>query len=89
MRKRLRISKGGQVSVPAEVRKRWGTSTVIAEDEGERLVLRPAPDDPIDALMGIFAPEADAQREQGVTLEDIRAEDREIEAEAEYRRYGR
>lgn len=88
MSTRLRISKGGQVSVPAEVRHRWGTSTVIAEDEGERLVLRPAPDDPIDALAGIFAPEANALRERGTTSEDIWREYRQEEAEAEERRWG-
>lgn len=49
---RLKISRGGQVSVPAAVRKRWGTSTVIAEDQGDRIVLRPAADDPLDAARG-------------------------------------
>ncbi len=84
MRKRLKISKGGQVSVPAEVRYRWGTSTVIAEDEGERLVLRPAPDDPIDAVMGIFAPAASA-----MTTDEAFRLYREEEREAEERKSGR
>lgn len=51
---RHRITSAGQVSIPAEVRARWGASTVSIEDEGDRLVLRPAQDDPIDALKGIL-----------------------------------
>lgn len=52
---RHRITGAGQVSIPAEVRHRWGTSTVAIEDEGDRIVLRPVPDDPISALRGVFA----------------------------------
>ncbi len=55
MAKRLAISKGGQVSVPAEVRKRWHTQTVLAEDRGDHVVLRPVPDDPVAAALGAFA----------------------------------
>jgi AbrB family looped-hinge helix DNA binding protein len=52
---RHKITRAGQVSIPAEVRQRWGTSTVAIEDEGDRIVLRPVPDDPIAALLGVFA----------------------------------
>jgi bifunctional DNA-binding transcriptional regulator/antitoxin component of YhaV-PrlF toxin-antitoxin module len=55
MAKRLAISKGGQVSVPAAVRKRWRTRTVLAEDRGDHVVLRPVPDDPVAAAAGAFA----------------------------------
>lgn len=55
MAKRLVISSGGQVSVPAAVRKRWRTRTVLAEDRGDHVVLRPAPDDPVAAAVGAFA----------------------------------
>ena len=40
--KRLRISAGGQVSVPAAVRNRWKTKAVVADDRGDHLILRPA-----------------------------------------------
>lgn len=50
----LRISKGGQVSIPARIRKRWGTNELVAEDHGDKLVLRPAPDDPIKHARGAF-----------------------------------
>jgi bifunctional DNA-binding transcriptional regulator/antitoxin component of YhaV-PrlF toxin-antitoxin module len=85
MAKRLAISRGGQVSVPAAVRKRWGTNTVVAEDHGDHLVLRPAPDDPIAAVRGIFAEDL---RRAGKTVDEIHREWREEEAEIEERKFG-
>lgn len=55
MKKRVRISKGGHVSVPAVIRHRWDTSTVVLRDEGNRIVLEPATDDPIAAAEGALA----------------------------------
>jgi bifunctional DNA-binding transcriptional regulator/antitoxin component of YhaV-PrlF toxin-antitoxin module len=81
MIKRLAISRGGQVSVPATVRKRWGTHSVLAEDHGDRLILRPAPDDPVAAVRGIFAEEMS----DGPTVDALRASAREEEAESERR----
>jgi AbrB family looped-hinge helix DNA binding protein len=52
---RHKITKAGQVSIPAEIRARWETSTVAIEDEGDRIVVHPVPDDPISALLGVFA----------------------------------
>jgi len=57
MKKRMRISKGGQISIPAAIRQRWDTSTVVLEDQGGRIVLEPAPDDPIAAAEGALAEE--------------------------------
>jgi bifunctional DNA-binding transcriptional regulator/antitoxin component of YhaV-PrlF toxin-antitoxin module len=57
MKKRMKISKGGQVSIPAPIRKRWGTTTITLDDQGDRLVLTPAPDDPIAAAAGALADE--------------------------------
>ncbi|HEX6753270.1 MAG TPA: AbrB/MazE/SpoVT family DNA-binding domain-containing protein [Solirubrobacterales bacterium] len=53
----MKISKGGQVSIPAPIRKRWGTSAVTLEDRGGEIVLKPAPDDPIEAAAGSLAEE--------------------------------
>lgn len=78
--KRLKISSGGQVSVPANVRKRWNTSTVIAEDLGDHLVLRPVPDDPIEATRGILK---DVPVSSAEMRKQARAEERRI-----YRRKG-
>ena len=55
MRSRVKISKGGQISIPAKVRHRWGPSTVTLDDQGNRIVLEPAPDDPIAAAEGALA----------------------------------
>jgi bifunctional DNA-binding transcriptional regulator/antitoxin component of YhaV-PrlF toxin-antitoxin module len=48
------ITSAGQVSLPAEVRHRWATSAVLIEDEGDRLVVRPVPTDPIEGLRGVL-----------------------------------
>lgn len=50
--KQATISKGGQVSIPAEVRHRWGTDRVLVDDRGDELVFRPLPMDPIGAARG-------------------------------------
>lgn len=50
--KQASISKGGQVSIPAEVRHRWGTNRVLVDDRGDELVFRPLPMDPIGATRG-------------------------------------
>jgi AbrB family looped-hinge helix DNA binding protein len=57
MRTRMHITRGGQVSIPAAIRHRWGTSTVVLDDQGDRIVLEPAPDDPIAAAEGALAAE--------------------------------
>ena len=60
------ISKGGQVSIPAEVRHRWGTGRVVIEDRGSALLIRPIPDDPIGAAIGSLSgrrPTSDELRE--------------------------
>lgn len=57
MNVRMKISKGGQVSIPAQIRRRWATSTVVMVDHGDSIVFRPAPDDPIAAAEGALAEE--------------------------------
>jgi len=80
--KRLKISAGGQVSVPATVRHRWKTRVVVADDRGDHLILRPAPEDPIEAAYGAF------KNTTGLTLEELRQISREEEREAEERKFG-
>jgi bifunctional DNA-binding transcriptional regulator/antitoxin component of YhaV-PrlF toxin-antitoxin module len=73
MRVRMRISKGGQISIPAPIRHRWRTSTVTLEDQGQRIVLEPAADDPIAAAEGALAEEfgdIDLDRVRRVARED-------------------
>jgi bifunctional DNA-binding transcriptional regulator/antitoxin component of YhaV-PrlF toxin-antitoxin module len=76
----MSISKGGQISIPAPIRHRWGTMTLTLDDEGDRIVLTPAPDDPIAAAEG-------ALREFGpIDLAEMRAHAREDQQVAEERR---
>jgi bifunctional DNA-binding transcriptional regulator/antitoxin component of YhaV-PrlF toxin-antitoxin module len=81
MKTRMRISKGGQISIPAPIRHRWGTSTVALEDQGHRIVLEPASDDPIAAAEGALARELG-----GIDLKRLRRRAREDERVAEARR---
>lgn len=62
----VKISRGGQISVPAEVRHRWNTSRVLVEDRGDSLVITPAADDVISAARGALtgAPSSDELRER-------------------------
>lgn len=81
MRTRVKITRGGQISIPAAIRRRWGTSTISLDDQGERIVLEPAPDDPIAAAEGALSEDfAD------LDLGSLRREAREDERAAERRR---
>ena len=81
MKVRMRISKGGQVSIPAGIRHRWETSTVILDDLGDRIVIEPAPDDPIAAAEGALVAEYG-----GLDAERLRRIARSAEQVAEERR---
>jgi len=76
------ISSGGQVSIPADVRRRWGASRVVILDHGTSIELRPIPDDPIGSLRGSMAG-------PGPTTDDIRQMERENDAAIEARKWGR
>lgn len=77
---KLRITAGGQVSLPAELRRRWGTKAVYIEDLGDHAVVRPMPDDPIAAARGAF-------KGRIGSVDDLRKQAREDEAIAEARRW--
>lgn len=55
--KRAKISSGGQISVPAQLRKRWGARAVTIEDRGDHAVIRPAASDPVAAARGALREE--------------------------------
>lgn len=78
-----RISQGGQIQIPAEVRKRWGTRDVIVDDGGSFLRIRPMPDDPISSVAGIFA------RPGGPTTEELIRHWRDEDINAEERKQAR
>lgn len=50
----MKVSANGQVSIPAEARARWKVERVVMVDLGDRVVLRPLPDDPVGALRGKY-----------------------------------
>jgi bifunctional DNA-binding transcriptional regulator/antitoxin component of YhaV-PrlF toxin-antitoxin module len=76
---RVKVSINGQVSVPAAVRHRWGTSTVLIIDRGDYAIVRPVPDDPVEVLRGAYDT-------PGPTADDARSANRDEEAVAEKRR---
>lgn len=51
----MKISRNGQVSIPAAARARWQAERVVVVDLGDRLVVRPLPSEPIEALIGKYA----------------------------------
>ncbi len=51
----LNVSDRGQISLPADIRHRWQIRRVLLIDEGDSVVLRPVPDDPIDSVRGKYA----------------------------------
>ena len=76
------ISKGGQVSIPANVRHRWATNRVGLDDRGSALIIRPIPVDPIGAAIGSLAG-------HGPTTDELRSILRDEEASKDDRRRAR
>lgn len=74
---KLKISSNGQVSIPAEVRRRWGVTEVLVNDQGDRLIVLPARGPA--ALRGIL-------KDKLPPTEQMRAEARAEERQAEERR---
>ena len=72
------ISKGGQLSLPADIRRRWATTELLIEDLGDAVVLRPVPPDPVASARGALAPAR-------ISVDDARAQERAAEAERERR----
>jgi bifunctional DNA-binding transcriptional regulator/antitoxin component of YhaV-PrlF toxin-antitoxin module len=77
--KMRKITAGGQISLPAAVRRRWATSSVSLEDAGDHVILRPLPDDPIAAARGALKGKIDSTAA-------LRTRARKDEAGAERRR---
>lgn len=69
------------MSVPVTIRRRWKTSRVAIDDNGDHIVVRPVSDDPVSALLG-FA------EGRGPTSDEVREELRREEREREDERYG-
>ena len=78
-----RITRAGQVSIPADVRHRWGTALLSIEDEGDRLIVRPLPENWVDRVRGAWKGEGD-----GRSSAELMAESRQHDLEAEEQKWG-
>lgn len=65
-----KVTRNGQVSLPAELRHRWRAASVLVIDRGDYAIVRPVPADPLAALRGAHAG-------PGPTLNDARAAERD------------
>jgi bifunctional DNA-binding transcriptional regulator/antitoxin component of YhaV-PrlF toxin-antitoxin module len=72
----MTISRNGQVSIPAQTRLRWNTRRVVVVDLGDRVVMRPAPSDPVRDLEGKY-------RGRGISTDRSRAQARRDDAARE------
>ena len=50
----MKISRNGQISIPADVRKRWNTDRVIVMDTKDGLIVRPFDPDFVRNLRGKY-----------------------------------
>lgn len=50
-----KVTRNGQMSLPAELRHRWGASSVLVIDRGDYAIVRPIPPDTVAALRGAHA----------------------------------
>jgi bifunctional DNA-binding transcriptional regulator/antitoxin component of YhaV-PrlF toxin-antitoxin module len=75
----MTVSQNGQVSIPADTRARWNARRVVVVDFGDRVVMRPLPDDPVDDLEGKYkgrGPTVDQARRRARREESGRASNR-------------
>jgi len=77
-----KITTNGQVSLPAPVRRRWKAAQVVLEDLGDRIIVRPLPDDPIAAACGSL-------NRRGPTADRLRQAERRADGAREAARLGR
>ena len=75
----MKVTSNGQVSIPAAARNRWHTDRVVVVDLGDRVVMRPAGDDPIGELSGKYSSD-------GPSIDDARRQARTADADAERRK---
>lgn len=68
----MKVSRNGQVSIPADVRARWNADRVAVVDLGDRVMLRPLPEDPVGDLVGKYrsGPTVDSTRRRARADDD-------------------
>jgi AbrB family looped-hinge helix DNA binding protein len=80
----MKVTKNGQISIPADVRHRWKTDRVMVFDTPGGLVVRPFDADAIHKLRGKYKPPPGTP-----SVDEQRRIDREEEAERDEARRGR
>lgn len=73
------LTRGGQISIPAEYRRDWTSNRVIVRETDEGLLLTPMPADPLAAAAGSLK-HLLAGRTADEVMREYREENREIEA---------
>ncbi|HZI97721.1 MAG TPA: AbrB/MazE/SpoVT family DNA-binding domain-containing protein [Actinomycetales bacterium] len=71
-----KVTRSGQVSLPAELRHRWAAGAVLVIDRGDYAIVRPVPADPVAALRGAHAG-------PGPSTEETRVAERAADVERE------
>lgn len=74
---RAKVTGNGQVSLPAELRHRWGTGSVLVIDRGDYAIVRPIPAEPLAELRGSHAgpgPSSEQARETERAAETERSD---------------
>lgn len=77
-----KVTRNGQVSLPAELRHRWQAGSVLVIDRGDYAIVRPVPDDTVTALQGAHAG-------PGPTSDQARQAERDIATDGEGREAAR
>jgi bifunctional DNA-binding transcriptional regulator/antitoxin component of YhaV-PrlF toxin-antitoxin module len=75
----MTVSRNGQVSIPADARARWSTRHVLVVDLGDRVVMRPLGDQPLQQLRGKYSgrgPRSDHVRREARREETRRTKSR-------------
>jgi bifunctional DNA-binding transcriptional regulator/antitoxin component of YhaV-PrlF toxin-antitoxin module len=75
----MKVSRNGQVSIPAATRARWKTDRLVVIDLGDHVVMRPASADPVAEVVGKYAGRRSSS-------EEMRRAERRADADRERRR---
>jgi bifunctional DNA-binding transcriptional regulator/antitoxin component of YhaV-PrlF toxin-antitoxin module len=79
------LTRGGQISIPAEFRRGWTSGRVVVRATEDGLLVRPLPDDPIAVATGYLK----GKGRSGLTSEQAMAELRSDESVIEKRKWSR
>lgn len=76
----VKVTASGQISLPAQLRRRWQVDEVLVIDKGDYALIRPSPQDAVSQLRGSLP-------QSGLSTDDARAQEREFETRLEDERW--